>query len=60
MLEEICLNHVLGWSKRKKEEIQRKEHEYCPGCIYDEYNKQCPHYKPIKLYVLEILKAKKV
>lgn len=55
-MPEICLKHILGWSKRRKSEIfaYDKEHHYCPGCIPDEGNKRCPFYEPTRIYYIEV------
>ena len=52
-LEEICLNLILGNNKIPTKPND-EEHEYCYGCVYDELNKLCPHYKPIKIWITNV------
>ena len=35
----VCLGHIIG---------------SCPHCIADEKNKDCPYYKPVKIWILEV------
>jgi hypothetical protein len=40
--EEICLGH-----------ISRNLCKWCGDCIYDDKNKQCHFYQPVKLHIVE-------
>ena len=47
ILEEICVNHLLGIVLNNREVLKKlgEEYKYCSGCINDEGNKKCPYYK---------------
>ena len=54
---EICMGHLLGYSKKRADEKRPEEQKYCPGCKHDFNNRLCHYYKPLKLlYIEPILK----
>lgn len=60
-VEEICTKHFLGFSKpvsgsEKFTYWIIRYHNGCIGCKCDEFNKNCPGYRPMKRYSLDIEK----
>ncbi len=56
-LEEICIHHLLGYSRRRPFPIYMvMDVNSCYGCIPDGYNKHCPRYISLHgFHVFEIL-----